>query len=62
MVLDCQLAVATLALRGHNIERAFFTMGFGGVGQSLKSALLANFFGDMHAFVDLNSFVTHEPI
>ena len=48
--LECQLAAMCLTLRGINIVRAFMTLGPGGVGQSLNTALIANVYGDMHGF------------
>ena len=60
--LHCQLVAMVLALRGLNIDRAFMTVGPGGVGQSLNSALIANVFGEMHAFVDMNIFFTDDEL
>ena len=57
--LKCQLAAMILALRGRNVERAFWTLGPGGVGQSLNTDhLIANTFGSNHSFVDLNIYCT----
>ena len=42
--------------------RAFMTLGPGGVGQSLNTALIANVFGDMHGFVDMNVFYTEDEL
>ena len=52
--LECQLAAMCLTLRGTHIARAFMTLGPGGVGQSLNTALIANVFCDMHGFIDMN--------
>ena len=60
--LECQLAAMYLALRGTNIVRAFVTLGPGGVGQSLNTALIANVFGDIHGFVDMNVFYTEDEL
>ena len=60
--LECQLAAMCLTLRGINIVRAFMTLGPGGVGQSLNTALIANVFGDMHGFVDMNVFYTEDEL
>ena len=43
-----------LALRGRNLERAFWTQRPGGVGQSLNTDLIANTFGSNHSFVNMN--------
>ena len=56
--LQCQFAAATLAFRGCNISKAFWTIGPGGVGQSMNSTLLANLFGKNHGYVDMNLFYT----
>ena len=48
--LECQLAAMCLTLRGTNIMRAFTTLGPGGVGQSLNTALIANVFSDTARF------------
>ena len=42
--------------------RAFVTLGPGGVGQSLNTALIANVFGDTHGFVDMNVFYTEDEL
>jgi hypothetical protein len=52
--LECQLAAMTLALRGRNVDRAFWSQGPGGVGQSLESHRVAALFGPLHGFLDLN--------
>ena len=36
--------------------RAIMTLGPGGVSHSLNTALIANMFGDMHGFIDINVF------
>ena len=62
LALECQLATMCLTLRGMNTVRAFMTLGPGGVGQSLNTALVANVFGDMHGFVDMNVFYTEDEL
>ena len=62
LALDCQLAAICLTLRGVNTVRAFITLGLGGVGQSLNMALIANMFGHMRAFVDMNVFHTEDEL
>ena len=42
--------------------RASMTSGPGGVGQSLNTALIANVFGDMHGFIDMNVFYTEHEL
>ena len=62
LALDCQLAAICLTLRGISIVRAFITLGPGCVGQSLNTALIANMFGHMHGFVDMNVFYTGDEL
>ena len=45
-----------------DIVRAFMTLGPGGVGQSLNTALIVDVFGDMHGFVDMNVFYTEDEL
>lgn len=52
--LECNLAAMSLALRGRNVDRAFWSQGPGGVGQSLESHRVAALFGPLHGFLDLN--------
>jgi len=52
--LKCVYAAAALALHGLNIERAFWSRGPGGVGQSLVSHLIDATFGRAHRWVDMN--------
>ena len=51
--LEAHFAAIGLVMRGLNVDRAFWTMGSGGVGQSLWSHLLASTFKDSHAFLDM---------
>ena len=60
--LECQLAAVCLTLRGTNIVRAFMTLGPGGVGQSLNTALIANLFGDLHGFIGMKVFYTEDEL
>ena len=50
------MAAMGLTLRGLNVDRAFWSKGPGGVGQSLESHRIASLFvfGPQHAFFDLN--------
>lgn len=47
-------AAMVIAMRGGNVDRAFWSTGPGGVGQSLASHLIAAAFGKYHAWVDMN--------
>ena len=60
VALKCQLAAMCLSLRGMNIDRAFWTVGPGGVGQSLNTHLIANMFGSNHGFVDMQVFYSDD--
>ena len=60
--LECHFAALALVLRGRNIDRAFWTLGAGGVGQSLLSHLIATVFGRSHAFVDMNLYFTDDEL
>ena len=50
------MAMVLLALSGRNVDRAWWTVGPGGVGQSLNSCLIANLFGRDHHYMDMNLF------
>lgn len=52
--LKCVYAAASLALHGLNVDRAFWSSGPGGVGQSLVSHLIDATFADGHRWVDMN--------
>ena len=56
--LRCMFAAMALALHGLNVDRAFWSTGPGGVGQSLTSHLLASAFGRYHAWVDMRAEAT----
>ena len=60
--LRCCFAAMVMALHGHNIDRAFWTLGAGGVGQSLFSHLIATLFGEGHAFVDMNCYYSDDEL
>ena len=60
--LECHFAAFALVLRGFNIDRAFWTLGQGGVGQSLLSHLVATVFGDNHCFLDMNMYYTDDEL
>ena len=57
-----QMCMICLALAGRNIDRAWWTIGPGGVGQSLKSCLIANLFGHSHHYMDMNVFYDDSEI
>jgi hypothetical protein len=55
-------AAMALALHGMNVDRAFWSTGPGGVGQSLTSHLMASAFGRYHAFVDMNIYFSDDEL
>ena len=60
--LQCNLAAMSLAIRGHNLDRCFWGIGPGGVGQSLFSAHLAAILGRLHAYLDTNVYYTDDEL
>ena len=58
----CQVAAMALCLRLQNIDRAFWTKGPGGVGQSLNSHHIAAVFGHNHAFLDMNIYDSDDEL
>ena len=60
--LKCMFAAMALALHGMNVDRAFWSTGPGGVGQSLTSHLMASAFGRYHAFVDMNIYFSDDEM
>ncbi|CAK0879999.1 unnamed protein product [Prorocentrum cordatum] len=54
LALECQLAATALTLQRHNIDRCFWTVGPGGVGQSILAHLIHNVFRGRHAFWGTN--------
>ena len=60
--LRCHLAAMALTLRGFNVDRAFWTVGGGGVGQSLLSYLIANVWSSSHAFLDMNIYYSDDEL
>ena len=52
----CQHTAIVLALRGQSLDRAFLTVGT--VESARVLELVANLFGDMLAFIDVNIFFT----
>ena len=53
--LQCTIAGISLALLGENVDRAFWTIGGGGVGQSLFTTLINNAISPMHGFFDCSA-------
>ena len=62
MGLQCCLASLTLALRGENVDRAFWGMGSGGVGQSLQTAHLEAILGSFHTCLDMNIYYSDDEM
>lgn len=54
------LAALSLALKGHNVDRCFWGIGPGGVGQSLYTAHLDTVLGGLHAYLDTNIYYTDD--
>ena len=51
----CTIAGISMALLGENVDRAFWTIGSGGVGQSLLTTLIRNAISPMRGFFDCTS-------
>ncbi|CAE7525164.1 unnamed protein product [Symbiodinium natans] len=56
------MASLTLALHGENVDRAFWGIGSGGVGQSLQTAHLEALLGNYHACLDMNIYYVDEEM
>ena len=50
--LECTMSALTLCFLGYNVDRAFWSIGGGGVGQSLFTSLVNNAFYPKHGFFD----------
>jgi phage/plasmid-associated DNA primase len=59
---ECCLAAMTLALRGDNVDRAFWGIGSGGVGQSLQTAHLEAILGAYHTCLDMNIYFSDDEM
>ena len=59
---EATLAAQALTLMGRNVDRAFWSKGPGGVGQSLESHRIANLFGPLHAFLDMNIYYSDDEL
>ena len=53
--LQCTIAGISLALMGENVDRAFWTIGGGGVGQSLFTTLINNSISPKSGFFDFSA-------
>ena len=56
------LSAICLALRGHNIDRAFMHFGSGGAGQSLITALIDSLLPGLHGYIDMNIYYTDDEL
>ena len=59
---QCSMAALALALRGYNVDRCFWGIGPGGVGQSLFTAHIATVLGSLHAYLDTNIYYTDDEL
>ena len=62
LAMQCQFAALALALRGENVDRCFWTLGPGGVGQSLLSHFLDALLDGRHSFLDTNVYYSDEEL
>ena len=53
-LLKVQYAMCCLALAGRNIDRAWWSVGPGGVGQSLNTWHISKVFQHYHCYLDMN--------
>ena len=60
--LMATIAALSIALRGFNVDRAFFGLSGGGVGQSLFTLLLATVLRSCHEYVDMNMYYNDEEM
>ncbi|CAE7461722.1 unnamed protein product [Symbiodinium sp. CCMP2592] len=56
------MASFVLAPRGENVDRAFWSIGSGGVGQSLQTAHLEAILGEYHTCLDMNIYFVDEEM
>ena len=59
---QCCMAALGIALRGLNVDRCFWGVGPGGVGQSLFTAHLDAVLGNLHAYLDTNIYYSDEEM
>jgi len=62
VALEVQYAMILLAIAGENIDRAWWSVGKGGVGQSLNSHHIAALFGALHGFLDMNIYFSDDEL
>ena len=60
--LECLFAGLAEALRGHNVDRGFFGISMGGIGQSINTHLLFNLLGNLHRYLDMNVYYQDEEM
>ena len=60
--LECHFAALLLALRGKNVDRAFWGLGPGGVGQSLLTAHLEAMLGPNFGILDMNIYYSDDEM
>ena len=61
--LLCNFAASGLSLRRCNVDRAFWSIGGGGVGQSLFTHLIASVVGrHNHHFLDMNCYYSDDEL
>ena len=60
--LKVQMAMLVLALAGRNVDRAWWSIGSGGVGQSLNSHHIAQLFQSYHCFLDMDIFFDDDEL
>ena len=56
------MAAMCVVLEGGNVDRIFWTVGPGGVGQSLLSHHLHSVFATLAAFIDTNVFYSDDEL
>ena len=60
--LCCNIAGLSMALIGRNVDRDSWTIGGGGVGQSLFTSLIHNAMSPMHGFFDCTALYLDDEI
>ena len=60
--LECLFAGLAEALRGHNVDRGFFGISMGCIGQSINTHLLSNLLGNLHRYLDMNVYYQDEEM
>ena len=62
LALENQFDAMSLALHGENVDRVFWSIGRGGVGQSLLTAHIHELFKGISAFLDVNIYYTDDEM